>query len=155
MNNINFINNKSKYFGGAIYSKYKYLYTLNINNTKFIKNYAGVAGGALFSPNLPQYNLFNYKNCEFVSNTAESHGNDFATNPYIIKLLNEDKYNDVILKTGSYLPIIFSIYDSFENLIQDQYKYYSDISVKVAVENKNNQNTVSILNGNIGSFING
>ncbi|ORX53824.1 hypothetical protein BCR36DRAFT_283869, partial [Piromyces finnis] len=164
--NTNFINNKSKYFGGVIYSKYKNLHSLIASNTKFINNYAGVAGGALFSPNYPQYYLFDYNNCEFMDNKAESHGNDYATNPSLIKLLNDDKYHDYKMKSGSYLPISFLIYDSYENIIHDHYHYYSDIYIKVLVEkinynskgksndNDNNYGEISILKGNIGSFVN-
>ncbi|ORX53830.1 hypothetical protein BCR36DRAFT_368851 [Piromyces finnis] len=119
---------------GVIYSKYKNLHSLIASNTKFINNYAGVAGGALFSPNYPQYYLFDYNNCEFMDNKAESHGNDYATNPSLIKLLNDDKYHDYKMKSGSYLPISFLIYDSYENIIHDHYHYYSDIYIKVLVE---------------------
>ncbi|OUM66433.1 hypothetical protein PIROE2DRAFT_6384, partial [Piromyces sp. E2] len=157
MNNIKFISNKSEYFGGAIYSKkYQNLYSLNINNSRLINNYAGVAGGAFFSPTLPQNYLYNFSNCELINNKAESHGNNYATNPSLIKILDPDKYNNVTMTSGSYLPMKFSIFDSFGHNVLDPHKYYLDIFVKVFVRKKmnSNKNALSILSGNVGSFVN-
>ncbi|OUM57168.1 hypothetical protein PIROE2DRAFT_17919, partial [Piromyces sp. E2] len=153
--NTNFIGNKSTYFGGAIYSNYKNLNLLNANNITFIKNYAGVAGGALFSPNLPKQNLFHYDQRDYNENYAESHGNDIATHPSLIELKNINQYNNTIIKSGSYLPLKFEIFDSFGNFVSDYNKYYSDILIKVLVETVNNTNTKYLLKGNVGSFTNG
>ena len=164
LRNTSFVDNMSTYFGGVIYSKFNHLYTLHLEIINFINNYAGVAGGALFSPNLPDYNLFDYQQCQFDENKAESHGNDYATHPSLVELLDKNKYNNVIIKSGSYLPMKFSIFDSFNNTIKDPNKYYSDISIKALI-NKINNNTVNInnknndfkyiLQGNVGSFVNG
>ncbi|ORX53821.1 hypothetical protein BCR36DRAFT_21384 [Piromyces finnis] len=65
------------------------------------------------------------------------------------------------MKSGSYLPISFLIYDSYENIIHDHYHYYSYIYIKVLVEkikytNSNDDNNKKlILKENIGSFLNG
>jgi len=93
--------------------------------------------------------------CKYAENKAESHGNNHATNPSLIKLLNIEQYDNKAIKSGSYLPMKFSIFDSYENLIQDPYKYYSDIVIKVLMDNTYNKTEKYIIKGNVGSFNNG
>jgi len=152
--NVNFTMNNVDFFGGAIYSNYEGLRNLITKNVIFKENTAGVAGGALYTLNNPEKYLFNYDGCEFISNNALSHGNDYATNPYLVKLYKWSINNNKI-KSGSYFPIEFSFFDRFNNSINDPYKYYSDILVKVSLQNSNIKEIPYKLSGNVCSLING
>eukprot|EP00833_Pecoramyces_ruminatium_P001614 jgi/Orpsp1_1/1175646/evm.model.c7180000054692.1 len=152
--NINFKNNNADFFGGAIYSMYDGLNYLTNDNIIFEENKAGVAGGAIFAPENPEKCLFDYSKCKFISNNALSHGDNYATNPYLIKLDNQSKIDNSI-ESGSYFPIEFSFYDQLDNLIIDPYKYYVDIIVKVSLEHQTIKNVPYKMVGNIGYFTKG
>lgn len=144
------MNNKAKYFGGALYSD---IADLNIKSINFMKNSA-YAGGALFFDN----NKFSLsekeiKSIKYLNNSAESHGNDYSTNPFMVYLINNFS-NSIRIKSGSYLPIIFNIIDKFNQTIIDKYKLYSNFILKInAVNNENNENVM--LTGNSCIFYNG
>jgi len=150
--NVNFTMNNVDFFGGAIYLNYEGLHSLK--DVIFKENIAGVAGGALYTLNNPERYLFNFNGCEFISNKALSHGNDYATNPYLVKLYKWSK-NDNKIKSGTYFPIEFSFFDRFNNSINDPYKYYSDILIKVSLQDTNDEEIPYKISGNICSFING
>jgi len=165
--NTSFVKNKSKYFGGVIYSKYKYLYTLKATNVMFKNNYAGVAGGVFFFQNF-QNNPIDDKKCFFVNNNAELHGSNYATHPSLIKLNDINKFHHDDLKSGSHFPMEFIITDSFNNIIKDYNKYY-DIYIKISLrrvdhsiiydddaDNDDDDDRYNyILKGNICLYMNG
>ena len=153
--NVNFTMNNVDFFGGAIFSNYEGLLNLTTKNVIFKENTAGVAGGALYTPNNPEKYLFNYDGCEFISNNALSHGNDYATNPYLVKLYKWSENKNNKIKSGSYYPIEFSFFDRFNNSINDPYKYYSDILIKVSLQHSNDEVIPYKISGNVCSFING
>jgi len=155
--NNTFTENKSKYFGGAIYIDH--INKLLINDTKFIKNHAGVSGGAFYSVTNSFNEIINETSIETSSNKADSYGMDFSSIPYYVYLEN---YNDIIkhnYRSGEYIPLNFTLYDKYNHIVNDELKYFSDIAIKVEVslndEETEKLKSLSKVSGNIGSFIHG
>ncbi|OUM58115.1 hypothetical protein PIROE2DRAFT_16696 [Piromyces sp. E2] len=154
-----FINNNVEFFGGVIYSDYDNLNISNLKNTSFIKNNA-YAGGAIYINNNNDAVIFNkLKNnneVNFINNTSISHGNDFATGPNLIKLKDQN-INKFTVKSGESLSLNYILIDSYNQTIEDNYKYYSNIILHVNIKEDINdieiQNT--IINGNECLFSNG
>jgi len=94
----------------------------------------------MYSPSLVHKNLFNISDCHIFNNTVNSYVNDFTSQPSYIKLdtlnLNINKKNSINITTGDHLPLKFTLYDEFENIIYDISKYYSSLSVKVVLIEK-------------------
>ncbi|ORX55891.1 hypothetical protein BCR36DRAFT_280888, partial [Piromyces finnis] len=149
-------NNKATYFGGGIFFDY-----INLNNTFFnnvkINNNKAYAGGGMYInntiSNLP-LNFENYDKDEqisFENNLSESHGNNYATNPYIIKL-NSEKSNHFEIIGGESINIEFSLYDKFIQEVIDLSKLYSNINLNVSLNDDDNEYKVI---GNVCTFLKG
>ncbi|ORX57719.1 hypothetical protein BCR36DRAFT_366923 [Piromyces finnis] len=154
--NNTFKENESTYFGGAIYlNKFN---KISIEDSKFTGNYAGVSGGAIYTVNDSISYISNIKG-NFKGNKASSYGSDYSSQPYYIALNN---YNDFIYQkyqSGDYIPLEFSLYDKYNQLVVDRLKYFSDITLKVEVELNDDDEMLDSLiinkSGNIGSFVQG
>jgi len=141
-----FKNNIADYFGGAIYSDYEELYITNIENVEFISNKA-YSGGAIYTSNNKNKTLFDVynKNINYIDNIAESHGNDYATDPYMINLINENIRN-IVIKSGSTFSLEFDLKDQFNQYVNDISKYYSNIGLETYITNDNiNQTDYAML----------
>ncbi|OUM65923.1 hypothetical protein PIROE2DRAFT_6994 [Piromyces sp. E2] len=151
-NNI-FMENIAVNFGGAIYSEFNKFYLATSRNNIIIENKAGVMGGGIFSLNLVHENLFNLSNCQISNNTVNSFVNDYTSRPSYITL-NDKKINSVNITSGGHLPLEFTLYDEFDNIIFDVTKYYSSLSIKVVLTNEefflddNNEDDDSFFNRN-------
>ncbi|OUM60769.1 hypothetical protein PIROE2DRAFT_13407, partial [Piromyces sp. E2] len=131
--------NGAEYFGGGIYSDFVGLKSSKLNNVEFTKNYA-YAGGALYTTNNNEetmFNVYDKENVIFNNNTSESHGNNYATGPYMINLMSE--VNQVSITSGELYPLKFNIVDEYNQLIYDYYKYYSSIYISVENYDYNNE----------------
>ncbi|ORX82804.1 hypothetical protein BCR32DRAFT_292364 [Anaeromyces robustus] len=162
-----FENNIAENFGGALYSEYNQFYIAKTKKNKFIDNNAGIMGGGIYSPNTISKNLFNLKNSIFINNTVNGYINDYTSEPsYILvdRTIKKDYYYTIT--TGEHFPLIFTLYDEFNNIIEDITKYYSSLSIKIELEkiddtssidktNYNTKETFYNLNYNICSFIKG
>ncbi|OUM65970.1 hypothetical protein PIROE2DRAFT_59688 [Piromyces sp. E2] len=126
--NTTFKNNIADYFGGAIYSDYEGLYLTNITNVNFFSNRA-YSGGAIYTSNDGDLTLFDVynKNINYTNYYSESHGNNYATKPYMIYLVSEYTGN-ITVKSGKCELNEISI---FSKLINNP----SDIDLKFSVEN--------------------
>ncbi|ORX54261.1 hypothetical protein BCR36DRAFT_410804 [Piromyces finnis] len=169
-NNI-FNRNIAENFGGAIYSNFNHLDINNAKNNKITFNKAGIDGGGVFIKDYYYKNIINKESYYLESN----YNNDFSTKPSYITmnttLQKESDYYIANIYSGDYLPLKFTLFDGYDNILKDVTKYYSSITLKVILEsedNLNNSNNNSnnskdlnikskdmILLGNIGSFING
>ncbi|OUM59259.1 hypothetical protein PIROE2DRAFT_63897 [Piromyces sp. E2] len=150
IDNNTFNGNKAVYFGGAIYSKYQKLGFATVNNNKFTYNEAGFFGGGVYSPNSIHKTLFDVSKVEFKNNSVNSFIDNYSSKPSYI-LMNSNNYNKTIsVNTGEYIPLKFSLYDEFDNIVTDITKYYSMMTLKLEVDKVD----VIYLLGNTGSFIN-
>ena len=141
-----FKNNVVDYFGGAIYSDFEGLSITNIENVEFISNKA-YSGGAVYTSNNKNKTLFDVynKNINYIDNIAESHGNDYATNPYMINLINKNVRN-IVIKSGSTFSLEFDLKDQFNQYVNDISKYYSNIGLETYITNDNiNQTDYAML----------
>ncbi|ORX47930.1 hypothetical protein BCR36DRAFT_405245 [Piromyces finnis] len=157
INNSLFINNKARYYGGAIFSNFEAYKVLNLNKVSFIKNSA-YAGGAIYMSNNNTQLYHNYEyneNVVFTNNTSESHGNDYASEPHIINELNN--LNIISMKSGETIKLKFNLIDKFNQIVNDISKVYSSIILSVVLDKENNTNlnldNIKIL-GNICNFSN-
>ncbi|OUM68061.1 hypothetical protein PIROE2DRAFT_4345, partial [Piromyces sp. E2] len=165
-NNI-FKENFAENFGGAIYSNYNQLGLAISKDNQIIFNEAGIMGGGVYSPNEINKNLFNFDNSLIENNTVSSYINNYTSEPSYILLnttLNKNKNNII---TGDYFPLNFTLFDEFNNLVEDITKYYSSITFKVLMIEKNSIENDIIkddfsnklasykITGNIGSFMKG
>jgi len=175
--NIIFKENFASYHGGAIYSKNDEIYSLKSSSVTFDRNKANIAGGAIFLSklNIDAQNKFQ-DGFEFNNNKATSHGENIGTSPSLIKLeysnnntLSESNFQKYSIITGSYLPLKFSLYDSFNNLVVDPDNFYSDIIIHILFYNNtiktndDDDDTIDNIDinkkykiiGNVGSFSKG
>ncbi|OUM65972.1 hypothetical protein PIROE2DRAFT_6962 [Piromyces sp. E2] len=136
--NTTFKNNIADYFGGAIYSDYEGLYLTNITNVNFFSNRA-YSGGAIYTSNDGDLTLFdvNNKNINYTDNYSESHGNNYATKPYMIYLVSEYTGN-ITVKSGKTFRLEFILTDQFNQYVNDISKYYNNIGINANTENMNN-----------------
>ncbi|OUM58386.1 hypothetical protein PIROE2DRAFT_16350 [Piromyces sp. E2] len=151
--------NSAKLFGGVIFVNSSDI-NISIKNSQFINNYAGVAGGITFSEKInPQIiriqNKYLQTNNEFnntlLNNNAMSHGNICATHPSKFIRIKDNNNIDKIHSGGS-ISLILELLDSFDNIVYDQEKYYSNIGIKTELfdSNKNKMNNSLIIdNGNV------
>jgi len=161
-NNI-FNENSAKEFGGAIYTEFtkfnKTHYNTFENNT-LSYNTAGVMGGGLYSSQITNITSLKPEEWNFIHNTVNLHLNEYTTKPSYLTL--DTPFNKkVVLITGDVLPINFTLYDSYNNVVQDITKYYSSMTLRITLEKINNlndkkeknykllENTRQLLNGNI------
>jgi len=143
-----FIKNKSNYFGGSIFVNYTNFKNVNMYNLEFTENYA-YAGGAIYINYFDNKNiLLNTENIIYTNNSAESYGNDYATQPYIIK--SKEKNERKELFSGDSLPLEFELYDNFDQQIKDVSKIYSNIIINVVLdkENEYNDDDINMLQDN-------
>lgn len=126
-----------------------------MTNTNIVNNYAGVAGGFVFSEQINdqiQDISLSLNNTHFNNtisdNIAKSHGNNFATHPFMFKLYEKsDKDNSDIKKyssdtiPGGSITFTLELQDGLGNKVIDSEKYYSDIGVQVELFDTQN-NTV-------------
>ena len=62
----------------------------------------------------------------------------------------------ISVNVGEYIPLIFTLYDDFDNIIIDITKYYSFLSLKLVImETDSIDIDNSYILGNVGSFIKG
>ncbi|ORX81129.1 hypothetical protein BCR32DRAFT_293444 [Anaeromyces robustus] len=168
-NNI-FNKNYAKNFGGAICSSYKMFNLIKFKNNTIKYNDAGIMGGGIFSQNIVNKNIIDQRKIKFINNTVSSSIENYTSEPSYITLLNQNS-NNVI--TGDYYPIVFTLYDAYDNVIKDVTKYYSTIMLRLVLIHKHEDNvdddkkeneindyskykkTETFLTGNTGSFLNG
>ncbi|KAG4088500.1 hypothetical protein H8356DRAFT_1280889 [Neocallimastix lanati (nom. inval.)] len=156
-----FNKNRAEYFGGVIFSDYEYLNFQNIRNVTFTENHA-YAGGVVYIDNENSKNdennienkfiFMENKNFKYIHNTAESHGNNYATDPYMTDLLKSD-INNFVIKSGDSFPLKFNLTDEFNQIIKDESKLYSNMGLKISIANEDNNKYK--LNGNMCFFSNG
>jgi len=151
-----FEGNKAENFGGAIYSDYNKLYLAQANNNTIINNIAYIMGGGVYAPNSVNEKLFNLNTNNIVNNTY----NDYASKPAYITLNEPSSNRNISLISGEWISINFTLYDEFDKKYEDRTKYYSSMTVRVALkEKKEDIEDDGDLNyhlmGNIGSFNNG
>jgi len=174
--NNTFQNNIADEFGGALYADYKSLYNETASNNTISNNSSKVMGAGIFAQAWFDKNQFNVNNNIIYNNTINSYHNDYTSKPSYITL--DTKLNfPLILNSGDHFPLVFSLYDKYDNIIEDITKYYSSITIKIILqpkyednyydeENNNNNNEYNIyystntktsykLYGNIGTFIKG
>jgi len=130
----------------------------NKNNT-ISYNKAGIDGGGIYSSNIVNKNLFDINQFEFINNTVNSFKNEYSSLPYYIVLNTKMENNSIKISSGDYLPLSFSLYDEYNNILEDMAKYYS-IALKISLyyeDNKDNSSTSDkiILNGNREVFVKG
>ncbi|ORY72859.1 hypothetical protein LY90DRAFT_636981, partial [Neocallimastix californiae] len=156
-----FKKNKAEYFGGVIFSDNEHLNIQNVKNVTFTENYA-YAGGVIYLNNenneIIKNDLLyvNNKNFIYINNTAESHGDNYATDPYVIDLINQDIYNifNRTIKSGDSIPLKFNLYDEFNQTINDASKLYSNLGLKINILNNNDSNNYKLY-GNSCFYSNG
>lgn len=129
----------------------------NIKNVIFTENKA-YAGGALYSNNNKNCIFFNINdkdNIKFLNNTSESHGKEYATRPYIIKLVAISK-EQLNIASGEAVSFKFSLFDEYNQLIIDISRFYPNIYI-YAFNNDNNLDEIpdNYIIGNICNFSNG
>ena len=136
--------NSARYFGGVFYininNKNDYLF--DINDNLFENNTAGVAGAVFFlSNNYQKYQPEEFMDYnKFYNNHANSHGDNFASNPSIIYYNDTNKLSNKPLKliSGNSINFNVQLYDEFNHLIDDKEKYYSNINFQVDLINSDN-----------------
>jgi len=122
-------------------------------------------GGGIFSPYQVDKNLFNLNNTLIANNTINSYIDNYSSRPSYISLNTTIDVNDNHIITGDYFPLNFTLFDEFNNLIEDITKYYSSMTLKVfmvenSTDNDNDNNyeeksTVFKMTGNVGTFLKG
>jgi len=154
MNNNIFKENKAERFGGAIYSNYYKLGQATVNDNQIVYNEAGISGGGIYSPNVSiNKTLFDMTKIKIENNTVDSFIDNYSSKPSYI-MLNSNK--TISVNVGEYIPLMFSLYDDFDNIIIDITKYYSFLSLKLVImETDSSDINNSYILGNIGSFIKG
>ncbi|ORX46842.1 hypothetical protein BCR36DRAFT_356203 [Piromyces finnis] len=166
MENNNFKYNSAENFGGAIYfDNYKKTQFYSKKN-EFSFNEAGIMGGGIFSKEAIENNLFNINT---INNTVSNVLSNISTKPSYITLNITHSDETLHVVTGEYFPLIFNLYNGYDEILTDVNKYYSFITLKVelkvkdkeefySINNEKNEDAFSneyILEGNSGSFING
>ncbi|ORX42861.1 hypothetical protein BCR36DRAFT_150195 [Piromyces finnis] len=159
INNNTFYNNSAEYFGGAIFMELNNLSIKSTQKNIMEHNKSKILGGGLFLSNY--YNKDVYDMFLFKDNFSNSIRNDYSSKPAYIALSSNYTNSFVELFSGDYLALEFALYDEFENIIEDITKFYSSMTIRVTLEEKNviSKRSTNILNyyleGNIGSFLNG
>jgi len=153
INNNIFQENKAERFGGAIYSNYHKLGQATVNDNQIVYNEAGISGGGIYSPNSINETLFDMTKIKIENNTVDSFIDNYSSKPLYIMLNSNET---ISVNVGEYIPLMFSLYDDFDNIIIDITKYYSFLSLKlVMVETDFSDIDNSYILGNVGSFIKG
>jgi len=153
INNNIFKENKAERFGGAIYSNYHKLGQATVNDNQIVYNEAGISGGGIYSPNSINETLFDMTKIKIENNTVDSFIDNYSSKPLYIMLNSNET---ISVNVGEYIPLMFSLYDDFDNIIIDITKYYSFLSLKlVMVETDFSDIDNSYILGNVGSFIKG
>jgi len=156
--NNTFKENTANDFGGAIYSEYSKFYLADSKNNLITFNKAGIMGGGIYSPKYVDKTIFDLSNNIIENNTINSFIDNYTSKPSYI-LLNTIFEDDTInIITGEYISLVFTLYDEFDNIVNDITKFYSSITLKLTLTNEYeyDQNNLNyIINGNICSFING
>ncbi|ORX79567.1 hypothetical protein BCR32DRAFT_269398 [Anaeromyces robustus] len=150
-----FINNKAEYYGGAIYIGNELINDVKVRNTFFIGNHA-YAGGAIYTNNIYKKELFKSNiNNKFQNNTSESHGVNFATDPFMISLISP-KVNNLTISSGEGSLLKFSLIDEYGNIVQDMSRHYNIGSLKLNIENSLLKKSVDYdITGNVCYFSKG
>ncbi|ORX56018.1 hypothetical protein BCR36DRAFT_346535 [Piromyces finnis] len=151
--NVTFNNNTANNCGGAIFSNNSKLYYTDIESISFKNNIAEVAGGAIYVPDHVDKKVFDISKCIFNNNKGMTYGNDYSTEVSYIKLNITD---NIIIRSGDYIPLSFSLYDEYNKYIDAKYNAFSDISIRAYLSKKsiNSKDSKYLLNGNICSFYN-
>jgi len=157
--NTQFINNKVEYFGGGIFSDFSNIKFFTLNNITLSSNKA-YAGGAIYINNTNYEELFdvNSDSIKYVDNKSESHGNDYASSPYIV-ILNS-KSNNIEMMSGLPLRamIEFDLYDKYNQIINDKLRIYPYINMDARIDSQNSYkitgNTCTFTEGNFNNKIN-
>ena len=100
---------------------------------EFISNKA-YSGGAIYTSNNKNKTLFDVynKNINYIDNIAESHGNDYATNPYMVNI-TKGNTGRIVVKSGVSIPLEFDLKDQFNQYVNDISKYYSNIGIEAYI----------------------
>jgi len=90
--------------------------------------------------------LRNNNNIIYSNNTSESHGENYASGPYLINQ-SFDYGNHSRFGSGESFPLSFNLVDIFDNEIVDVSKYFQSIELDLDIE-YNNTDIVSRVSGN-------
>jgi hypothetical protein len=156
-----FKENFAENFGGGIYAKFSKLHLVDAINNKITFNKAGIMGAGIYTSHFSSKFSNNTQDFIFTNNTINSSINDYSSKPSYISLDTKLSKNPINIITGDYFPLSFTMYDEYDNIINDVTKYYSNIMLKVSIQSKianinHKNNTLNTkISGNISSFING
>ncbi|ORY07419.1 hypothetical protein LY90DRAFT_519117 [Neocallimastix californiae] len=129
--NNTFKRNTANDFGGAIYSEYSKFYLADSKNNLITFNKAGIMGGGIYSPKYIDKTIFDLSNNIIENNTINSFIDNYTSKPSYI-LLNTIFEDDTInIITGEYISLVFTLYDEFDNIVNDITKFYSSITLKI------------------------
>jgi len=132
-NNI-FLKNSANNFGGAIYSEYGKMNSIKSINNTIANNTADIMGGGIFISTTNYKELLDINDWSFSNNMGNSHDDNYFTKPVRIKLNTSINNNEATLTTGEYLPLVFSMYDGYDQDILDITKYYSTLELKLSLK---------------------
>ena len=175
-----FSNNTADDFGGAVYTHINYLSYESFINDTVSYNKAGVWGGGIFINGKYDREVSEIKDCNLLNNTISFLINNYSSAPYSIQLETKLSNNPIKIRTGDIVPLIFSLNDMYDHVIDDVTKYYSSMVLEVFMKKVSKiDSTLDVYNqyvfkdldinkimtvtsepdfhltGNIGSFING
>ncbi|ORX84871.1 hypothetical protein BCR32DRAFT_291039 [Anaeromyces robustus] len=147
-NNI-FEKNQAENYGGAIYSNYNSINSYINKNNKIKYNEAGIMGGGIYSKN-----IWNNSKCIFIfdhssdfqENISNNHLNNYSSKPSYISLDNKIKGNKISLYSGDLLPLSFSLYDEYDNIVEDKAKFLSYVMLTLSLKEKYSNSTTSTNN---------
>ncbi|ORX57107.1 hypothetical protein BCR36DRAFT_395258 [Piromyces finnis] len=167
LENNSFEKNSALNFGGAIFYNLNSPYSINANNNNFTSNEAEIMGGGIFCSNFNCLSISKLNNIILKNNKINSYINNYSSRPSYLGLNTSLNNNIINITTGDLLSLKFTLYDIFNNTYIDYTKYYSSLTLKVLLIEKNNildnhgsneknkiYSNVSLI-GNVGWFIDG
>jgi len=139
------------------------MYDIVSRNNTFISNKAGIMGGGIFISNSLNSTISIKDDKEMDYNEDDNNNYIYTSLPYYISLNTKFEENTINIITGEYLPLSFTLHDMFGNIYVDKSRYYSSITLKVLLIEKNDMfdserydykdnGLSSNLFGNVGSF---
>jgi len=139
--------------------------SISMEKNEILNNKAGILGGGLYSISLNE--TLNSSMMNFIDNSVNSVNDNYASKPSYISLntdestLNMKNFN---ITSGDVIYLLFSLHDEYKNVINDITKYYSNLSIRVILEENNDININkrketdeenTYITGNICTFMNG
>jgi len=127
-----------------------------INNNQFVKNKADVSGGCIYISETEKNNILLIEKItninKFVDNIATSHGSNFGSSPSKIIFNNKTETKQKI-DSGGAIHYEIELLDALNNLIIDNEKYYSDISLDVTLFDVDDNESLNKKDYKIDNFI--